>query len=1308
MSECHGSGAERAEYSTGADFEKKGIRMSQLCDLCITLTAPPSGSPADTVACVAIACDVMRLSFTGGMLIDPLTQRERDDLQWYLEEYWKWPYLEFATRGGQVEAMLREIGTRLYQAVFGSSEAQSIVQAWQKQPGGQHQISIVSDIPRVLSLPWELLHDASGFLILSPLQPISIVRRLPQPEQALVSVSVEPPLRILLITARPEGTGFIDPRSIARELVDEVQAQVETGAIEIEFLRPPTFSNLQTRLRDGKRPIHVLHFDGHGTFDDGQHGQGLLLFETGVGRPNPVKGSDLAKVLRDSGVRLAVLTACQSAKSDLDDAFSSVAAQLIRNGIDAVVAMSSSILVASATRYVEVFYRALAAGVPVPVAQQRTQQALHDDPRRHLFRRRRDEVGTPVELLDWWIPHLYQQRTLLLQPVAGRSKSGEQRLALSAPHPSGQLPVAPRYGFSGRARELLQIERWLLQRKLIVMHGFGGIGKTALAREAADWLTRTGMYNGACFVSFEHGGDAAWLLGELGRYLEIYDNNYNPNDKAMVLARLKPALKERRILVLADNLESILSGGEAPLDDPTRTQLWDTLLDLAQLGAGVLLTSHATAFGDGRLAPGQKAAHLPLAGLYPEDAYTLATRLLTSLGIDRRRTPYAELRSLLRSLDHHPLAIQLVLPLLRQVPIARIAIEFALLLPKFEDDTATGRNRSLLASLECSLQGLSPAHRALLPRLALFEGGATEDNLLAITQIPVGEWATMRPALEQAALLTTEQVHKSLRFPYLHFHPVLAPFLRGQRGADDAMLRDSYRQRYYGLATYLYQQDQRRPLPVRALVQRELPNLRRALDLLLEAEEVDTASEMAECIVWFLNAFGLHRERDELRQRVEEVEARKEEARTGEALTWAEFLHESGRGEDELGQGNLRAASTRFTQLLARIEAQPAEAPLGRGTYDHCLTLCRLARCLRAGGQPDAAEVRLREALTLAEALLKEQPENKSCMRQRGAVLTDLGDALSEQGKYPGAREAYREALKVFEYLGDARSQAVNLGQLGTLALAQLDYDEAQSHYISALERFQSLDEPAMEAAAWHQLGIVAQRRQGWAEAEHCYRTSLVLKERVGDTAGAAMTFHQLAGVAAGAGRPSEAEGWYKRALEFDKQVDPGGPNQATDLTNLASLLTEEVQAGRAPVTRLVEARGYAEQALAIKELLDASSEIWTTLGILAQLAELEGRPDSVQAYRRRQRETLAAFSGNRYNIDQEFGALIAAIAAATGDRQARKAVEAELPQLEEDGWHIAAATHRIWKGERDWHALAENLNAAEALIVLRVLETLI
>jgi len=1283
-------------------------------DLSITLAPPPNDAPPEAIASITLRCDKLGLHHEGDLLTDPLTPQERAELRWYLEEYPLWPYFEFAERGKEIEALLPEIGRRLYDRVFEQARAIKMLQAWRLHPAEQRQISIVSDIPRALSLPWELLHDEQGFLALRTRHPVSILRRLQQSELGEIAAPFEPPLRVLLVTARPEGAGFMDPRGLARELLDEVQEHVEAGTMVLEFLRPPTLAALRARLKDSKRPVHILHFDGHGIFEgemdrNGQRKQGgeqgKLAFEKADGSLDLVKADDLAQVLQDSGVKLAVLDACQSAMSSADDAFSSVAARLIRGGVDATVAMSASVLVASSTRFFEAFYRELIEGAPAPLAQERARQALHDDPQRHLFRRGSDEEGQPVELRDWWLPHFYQQRPLTLRATQ-QLKTSKRRKTVAAPaRLNKDMPPAPRYGFSGRSYELLQLERHLLHNKLVVISGFGGVGKTALVREAADWLTRTGMYSGACFVSFEHGGDAAVLLSALGSFLGVYDGDYNPNDPQAALARLKPALKAHPTLVIADNLESLLPGGEAPLEAAARGQLWSVLPELAKLRAGVLLTTRDTDFGDGRLARGEKVAYLPLRGLYPEDAYALATRLLTSLDIERARAPYKDLCDLLVQLDHHPLSIQLVLPALQTITLATIRADFAALLPKFADDTETGRNRSLLASLDYSLRRLSAEQRALLPRLALFEGGASEDDLLAITEIPEAEWAKLRPALEQAALLTAEQV-EGITAPFLRFHPVLAPYLRGQPSADDGPLRDRYTQRYYAAANYLYQEDNRNPQPVRALVQKELPNLRRALALLLEAGNLDAASEMATSIARFLDYFGLLRERDELRRRVNEAVAKS--AQAGGGLTRAEWLRESGLGEDELQRGNIRAAYARFTNLLARIEALPEGTPLGHGSYEHCLTLGRLARCLSGGGQPAAAETRLREALTVIDTLIKKQPDNQSYIRQRGALLTDLGDVLRDQGKYAQAKEAYEEALKVAEQQGDLRQQGVVQAQLGLLALQQRDYAEAKSRYATALQRFQMLGEPAPEAAVWHQLGMVAQEQKQWAEAERCYRESLAIKEQLGNAADAASTCNQLAMVAWGTGRHREAEGWYKRALELDERIQPGGPLQAGHLSNLANLLVDEVRAGHADATRLAEANRYAGQALAITETLDASSEIWKDFSILADIADLEGRAEEARDYRRRERETFAAFEGNRYHIDRQHGQLIAAIAAAAqGDAQAQAKVEAALPGLEEHGWHIAAASRRIWAGERDWHSLVEELDDQVALLILRVLETI-
>src|SRR5437764_9837780 len=156
------------EYTRAHD-ERKEANMSQspdLLDLSITLTPPPAGSPPEVLATLTLRCDQLGLTHMGDSLTNPLTPQEHENLQWYLEEYWKWPFEGFAQRGKQVEALLPHVGKRLYKAVFGSLEANSLLQAWRLQPAAGHQISIISDLPKVLSLPWELLHDEHGFLAL--------------------------------------------------------------------------------------------------------------------------------------------------------------------------------------------------------------------------------------------------------------------------------------------------------------------------------------------------------------------------------------------------------------------------------------------------------------------------------------------------------------------------------------------------------------------------------------------------------------------------------------------------------------------------------------------------------------------------------------------------------------------------------------------------------------------------------------------------------------------------------------------------------------------------------------------------------------------------------------------------------------------------------------------------------------------------------------------------------------------------------------------------------------------------------------
>ena len=135
--------------------------------LALTLTPPPRRA-AGVVAQVELRCDELGLSCPARPLLDPLGASDREDLAWYLEQYWQWPFREFARRGARVEQRLPEIGRRLYDAVFGTPEAMTVLQPWRLQPGVARQISILSDVPAALSLPWELLHDEQGFYARHP------------------------------------------------------------------------------------------------------------------------------------------------------------------------------------------------------------------------------------------------------------------------------------------------------------------------------------------------------------------------------------------------------------------------------------------------------------------------------------------------------------------------------------------------------------------------------------------------------------------------------------------------------------------------------------------------------------------------------------------------------------------------------------------------------------------------------------------------------------------------------------------------------------------------------------------------------------------------------------------------------------------------------------------------------------------------------------------------------------------------------------------------------------------------------------
>lgn len=513
----------------------------------------------------------------------PIGPIEVDDLRWYLEDYFRWPLGVFKERADRIEANLPSWGQDLFQAALSSKAAQEALQAWLQaglQAGANFErrfsVMVDSDLPEgtneaeqtntreaaslLLSLPWELLHDGRGFLFHGK-HPVRVRRRLPNRHQQKPAAT-NLPIRVLLVSPRPEDVGYIDHRISALPLVQAIE---ELGAlVDLTILSPPNFPALEVAL--SQQQFDVIHFDGHGVYDP-RLGLGALCFEDpqDSAKHNNVDAQKLAEVIRDHRVPLVFLEACQSAQSELDPT-TSVAAALLQEGVTSVVAMTHSVLVVTARRFVTAFYRELARGARIGSAMLAGQQALHGD----SFRMQVMGAGA-LRLQDWFVPVLYQEKEdlrLVSKLPAARVKElqADQRR-----RSFGRLIVEKermQHEFVGRSRDLLKLERMLLGEKqdwlhrYVVVRGCGGEGKTTIAVELAHWLTRTNRFDRAAFVSLEQYADARGVLDEIGRQLLPEGDNWsvaNFRDLKEALQPVERALRERRTVIVVDNVESLFS-----------------------------------------------------------------------------------------------------------------------------------------------------------------------------------------------------------------------------------------------------------------------------------------------------------------------------------------------------------------------------------------------------------------------------------------------------------------------------------------------------------------------------------------------------------------------------------------------------------------------------------------------------------------------------------------------------------------------------------------------------------------------------
>ncbi|MEO8892530.1 MAG: CHAT domain-containing protein, partial [Coleofasciculaceae cyanobacterium] len=273
------------------------------------------------------------------------------------------------------------LGQQLYNALFQGSLRDSWMMA---QAIAQNQRSVLrlrlglkgTALPR---LPWEVLHAGDRPLATGTDVAFSRYQLGPDFRHPAYAFSSKPhqPLKILMVIAGPSDQESLELAAEASHLQEELKALSpnEPPAIQLTILAQPGRECLTQALEQGQ--YQVFHYSGHSNLGDS--GGDVYLVSDRTGLTETLNGDDLAGLLVNNGVQLAVFNSCRGAyvanQSDSNQD-KNLAEALVKRGIPAVLAMAERIPDEVALTLTRLLYRNLNQGYPIDLSLSRARQGL--------------------------------------------------------------------------------------------------------------------------------------------------------------------------------------------------------------------------------------------------------------------------------------------------------------------------------------------------------------------------------------------------------------------------------------------------------------------------------------------------------------------------------------------------------------------------------------------------------------------------------------------------------------------------------------------------------------------------------------------------------------------------------------------------------------------------------------------------------------------------------------------------------------------------------------------------------------------
>ena len=603
-------------------------------------------------------------------------------------------------------------------------------------------------------------------------------------------------------------------------------------------------------------------------------------------------------------------------------------------------------------------------------------------------------------------------------------------VALAADDAADHLPMSTDEVL-GRELELLTLLEWLGgedAKRVVTLTGPGGIGKTRLAIEAAR-LARD-RFDRVTFVALQNVRAAEGVIPAIARALGV-----RVDGGAQTLERIARARAGRRDLIVLDNFEQVMAAApdvtSLVADLPDATVLVTSRARLRIHGEQVFDVEPLGLPSDPDAVSLAEVAEAPAVRLFLERAHAADPRF--DLTVQNAQ----DVASICRALDGVPLAIELAAACIRVLTptaiLAKLDQMFSLLATSDRD--MPERQRTIRATVEWSIDLLSPDARALFVRLGVFVGDFSLD---AAESVAAGEpWATdlfgTLLELVDASLLRQHEVGG------VPFFSMLVPVreLAASRFADEAdteSVRRAHAAHYVRLAKEI-EPLLRGPTQLAAIerVEAERHDVRAGLGYLIEVGEVDTVADAVWRLLlywWIRNLLSAAKAwTDRLLESGTPLSGRSRAI----ALTFSSWVTLSHPGR-EVDRTDLEEAAALFREVGDRF---------GEGA---ALTVQGIACTTAAVPDLDNAEELQRRAFDFVT--WEDDPSFNTLFRGQ------LGSIRLMRGRAAEVVETFDEVLEDAVRIGDRFVEMIEIGNAGwaRLALGEPRADLFARHLEYALE----------------------------------------------------------------------------------------------------------------------------------------------------------------------------------------------------------------------------------------------------------------